>query len=428
MKTLWLHARNCPIRWAVPLLAILDIAVLFLRSRYWIGVWPDAGAAAQVPTYVIGPLVAGAAAWSSSATARHALSEQLAAARVHHAVAEAYRLGATVILLTVPYFIGQVLAVVLTARTHPPGVIIWAGYFGHGLFVTLLTISLGWIIGRLPGSVFGAVASAMACFLFIGVGNRWLDFTIISGHVESAIAPVTLAVRIGLLAVLLLALVWVPASAPIHPRALLGPAIVGVALVVVMSATSATMYRDPPGDDVLCVRGRTTLCVWPEHEKYLPMLRAINSRVDTLPSAFVLPPRMNEFGIERTWHMEDGARGPVMVEDRFGLPEFIIIEGSIWSAADAVATGVMSTTFEYTNREKCRWDSRTDEDRARLDSVQAWLEGYLANGVTPDYETNAPPEMQKAMAKGHAMAGRSRADQFSWAEREVRDFYERYCK
>lgn len=428
MRTFWLHVRNCPIRWAVPPLVILDLAVLFLRNRYWIGVWPEAGAAAQVPTYVIGPLVAGAAAWSSSATARHALSEQLTAARVHPAVVEANRLGATVVLLALPYLVGQVVAVALTARTYPPGSTIWAGYFFHGLFITLLTVSVGWLIGRLPGSVFSAISSAMAVFIFIGLGDRWMDFTVISGDVEKAVSAGALAFRLGFVVVLLIALAWIaPTSSP-GARVMLRPAAALIAVVVTMSVTTTIVYRDPPGDEVLCVQGRTTLCIWPEHEKYLPMLREINARADALPSAFVFPARMTEFGIERTWHMEDSRRGPVMVEDQVGAPTFNIIEGSIWSAADAIATGIMSTTFEYTNREKCRWDSQEDEDRARMRAVGAWLEGYLANGVTPDYQTNAPAKTQEASAVGYAMAAKSRVEQFSWAEKEVRAFYDRYCK
>ncbi|HEY0698625.1 MAG TPA: hypothetical protein VGD43_12545, partial [Micromonospora sp.] len=83
MSAFRLHLRNCPVRWALPVLVALDLAALFLRSRYWIGVWPETGAAAQVPAYLLAPLVAGAAAWAAAAPVRQRTGEQVAAARVH---------------------------------------------------------------------------------------------------------------------------------------------------------------------------------------------------------------------------------------------------------------------------------------------------------------------------------------------------------
>ena len=45
MRGLWLHLRNSPLRYALPVLIAIDLAVLFLRSHFWIGVWPDTGSA-----------------------------------------------------------------------------------------------------------------------------------------------------------------------------------------------------------------------------------------------------------------------------------------------------------------------------------------------------------------------------------------------
>ena len=65
MTALWLHLRTSPIRWALPVLVALDMAVIFLRGRHWIGVWPETGAAAQVPAYLLGVVGAGAACCAS---------------------------------------------------------------------------------------------------------------------------------------------------------------------------------------------------------------------------------------------------------------------------------------------------------------------------------------------------------------------------
>ena len=223
-------------------------------------------------------------------------------------------------------------------------------------------------------------------------------------------------VRLGLVVALLAALLWIPVSGNIPGRAALAPALVFLALIVTMAATTVTMYRTPPGENVTCANGRTSLCVWPEHEKYLPMLGAVNARVDTLPAALRLPPRIVEFGIDRNWHMENGPHGPIMHEDRIGEPSFSILEGSIWSSAGSISTGIMSATFEFTNM-KCRWASRTDADNARLLALGAWRESYLVGGGNPDYHTNAPQEMQDAWTIGRGMARKaSRAEQFSWVD------------
>jgi hypothetical protein len=171
---LWLHVRNSPIRYALPVLIAIDVAVLLLRNRYWIGVWPETGAAAQVPASLLGVVGAGAAAWAAGAPARHRLEEQLTAARVHPARIEAYRLGATLIVLLIPYMVGQAVAFAVTARTFPPGVHLWLGYLLLGVFVTLLAVVLGWACGKLLGPVFAALTAALGFLFLSALLDRWV--------------------------------------------------------------------------------------------------------------------------------------------------------------------------------------------------------------------------------------------------------------
>jgi hypothetical protein len=203
-----LYLRNSPVRWAVPILVVLDVAILFLRSRYWIGVWPQAGAAAQVPAYLLGPLVAGAAAWAAAATQRHGMTEQLASARVPIARREAYRLGATLVWLTVPYGTGQLIAVVLTARTLPPGFGFWVGYAVLGLFVTAAAIALGWSIGSVSTSVFSTLAAALTWVIVFGLMQRALRQVVVSGDPEREVSPAAVTVRLALVCALVGALLW----------------------------------------------------------------------------------------------------------------------------------------------------------------------------------------------------------------------------
>lgn len=179
-----------------------------------------------------------------------------------------------------------------------------------------------------------------------------------------------------------------------------------------------------------CIRGRTSLCIWPEHEKYLPLLRRINARIDALPVAFLLPPRMNEFGIERTWYLVDGPHGPATASKPGSTPEFSILEGSRWSVAGDLATDIMGATFNFENAQhQCTWRVLPAADNARELALDAWMESYLAGGGNPDYHSDAPAEMHSAFAVGLSMAARaSLAEQFSWAEREVNDLHGRYCQ
>ncbi|ASW53169.1 hypothetical protein [Plantactinospora sp. KBS50] len=429
MRPFWLHLRNCPVRWAVPPLIALDLAVLFLRNRYWLGVWPQAGAAAQLAAYLVGPVVAGLAAWTAAAPLRYRMTEQTAAARVPHVVLEAHRLVAAVVLLALPYLVGQAVAFALTARTFPPGVGLWAGYFGYGLFVTLLDFALGWLLGRLFGSVFAALAAALSGVLLITVLSRLAPFGITDGSVEMEVDLTAGLVRLGLIVAVLIAALWISTSGTARFRTAIPALLCLGAVVLTALVTPVRVHRPPAGDDVLCVKGRTTLCIWPEDQKYLPTLRAIGGRVDALPPAFRLPDRMNEYGIEQNWHRADGPHGPTLVEDSLGPPTFYILAGSIWSLAGDLATGIMETTFHFTDLESCTWKARTDTDRTRLNVLGAWLESYLAGGGRRDYHTNAPPEMQAAWAVGREMAAKPSLDeQFGWADGEVRDLSGRYCR
>ncbi|MBY8874177.1 hypothetical protein K7640_20320 [Micromonospora sp. PLK6-60] len=426
MSTVWLHLRTSPIRWALPAFVVIDLAVLFLRNRHWIGVWPETGAAAQVPAYLLGIVGAGAAAWSAGASQRHGLTEQVRAARVPPMVSEAHRLGATVIVLLIPYLIGQATAFAVTARTFPPGVHLWLGYLLLGLFTILTSVALGWACGQLFGPVFAPLAATLG-FLFLTTLLDRDGSVVISGRPEVAVDPLPLALRLGSIVALILVLLWLPAAAasgPVRRRTwLLVP--VALPLVVVMLGTDVVADRKPPGTRVTCVQGSATLCIWPEHEKYLPQLRALNARIDLLPDAFVRPSRINEVGLQKTRYI--GPDGKEYLGYEEGPPIFYILEGSPWSYAGDIGTSISASTFGYQD-EGCDWQRITSSDEPRLWALDAWLEVFLAGGGSPNSHTNAPAQMQQAWAEGRAVAGNpSRAAQFRWAEGEVNELRGRYC-
>ncbi|WP_320067378.1 hypothetical protein [Micromonospora sp. RTGN7] len=428
MSGLWLHIRNSPIRWAFPVLVVLDVAVLFLRNRYWIGDWPETGAAAQVPAYLLGTVGAGAAAWAASASTRQGVEEQLRAARVHPARVEAYRIAATLFVLLVPYLIGQAVAFAVTARTFPPGLHLWLGYVALGLFAILLAVALGWACGRLLGPVFSAFTAALG-FLFLTVGLGRFEFIVVSGRPEVAVDPMPMALRLGLVVALLLIMLWLPGSGAPRQRRRSVAALLPVALslLLVMGATAAVADREPPGDDAICLDGSMRLCIWPEHEKYLPQLREINARIDELPDSFIRPPLIIEAGLHKKQFIVINGKEYLNYAD--DPPFFYVLEGSPWSYAGDIGSAITSKTFGFQDLRACDWMKIIEPDQARLAAISKWMETYLVGGGRPDYHTSASQESQQAWAKGRAVAADpSRANQFRWAEGEVSDLRGRYCQ
>lgn len=80
------------------------------------------------------------------------------------------------------------------------------------------------------------------------------------------------------------------------------------------------------------------------------------------------------------------------------------------------------------DNDSCDWEMITPSDGDRRSTINAWLETYLAGGGDPDYQTNAPAEMQEAWARGREIAkSQSLDEQFQWASGEVNELRGRYC-
>jgi hypothetical protein len=426
VNALWLHLRTSPLRYALPPLVALDIAVLFLRNQHWFGTWPETGAAGQIPAYLIGVLGAGGAAWAASAPDRHRLGEQLAAARVSPARRDAHRLGATFLILLIPYLVGQALAFAITARTFPPGVHLWLGYVLLGVFVLMLATAVGWACGRLLPTTFGALLAAVGFLFMTSVLGQWAGFVVISGRPEVAVDPVPLALRLSMTGSALLIMVRVATDTGRRHRGRASILLLAfLPLLAVMFTTDAVTHRQSPGDAAVCVDGRTRICLWPEHEKYLPQMRDLASRIQALPSSFIVPARIEEEGLTNSTTVSPD--GTVQL-DESGPPTFSILEGSPWSYASDVGIAINAATLGTTDP-KCSLQDLNSTDHSRIAALDAWIEAYLVGGATPDYQTDATSELAKAWAKGRAVAaGDSPADQFRWAESEMRDLRGRYCR
>jgi len=123
--------------------------------------------------------------------------------------------------------------------------------------------------------------------------------------------------------------------------------------------------------------------------------------------------------VERTQFIDDEG----YINTIEGLPPtFMIIEGSPWSYTGAIAGTIMSETWG-----DCFRRDRSDADRLRTHALSAWLNAYLAGSGSPDFSTNAPPDVEAAWAEGRAMAEASLTEQFTWVEREITDLRQSYC-
>jgi hypothetical protein len=418
VSALWFHLRTSPLRWLPVPLAALDLAVLLLRPNYWIGIWPETGAAAQVPAFYLSIIAAGSAAWASSAERRHRLGEQLAAGAVAAPRRDAFRLGAATVILVAPYLLGHAIAFALTARTFPPGVGLWAGYLVMGLVALLLATAFGWAMGRLLSPVFAALCALLGWIVIEAVPGSLVDMNVVSGPAWTGVDPLGIAARLAAVLTLWLSILWLRGGGTRRTRlAAAAPAFAAVAVIGVFATTNGVSERPPP-DRPLCVEGAIELCLWPEHERYLPMVEEANEAAADLPPVFLLPDRLDEFGLIRAEYLVDG-HAFTQVEG-----DFTISEGNRWAIARAMANAIVNETFA-----SCDWEAIRAEGDYTADALVRWIETELAGGGLPEYRVEGAPEgIVSAYREASDIANAlPEKEQHSWAAAQVEHVQGRYC-
>lgn len=421
MSIFWLHLRSSALRWWIGPLLVLDLAMLFLRTDYWMGIWPEAGAAAQVPGFFLSLVGVSAAAWTSGARSRQHVDEQLSAASLSTVRIEAARMAVVLFVVIVPYVVGAVVAAAVTLPQGAPGVGQYFAYVALGLVGLLLATGWGWLLGRLLPGRFAAV-TALLSWLIVGyVLSDTTGMLAISGPPRREVSVEAVTVR-GFVAVLfclsLLALPFRRSAAGVR----LTPAVVAVpvttlGVAVTLLSTQPVVERPIPRA-VPCVQGEIRVCYWPEHEKYVPVMEDVVARAEKLPDVFTLPSRLNEYGTERNDVVANG------VLHRQVGGDFTIAEGSVWSLALDFSIAISGETFQG-----CDWDrAREAKDDRRITAVEHWMEKRLAGGGSPNYRIEAGASVTKARAVGARMAEtKTEKEQFAWAEREVDEFRADYC-
>ncbi|MFG3702297.1 hypothetical protein ACGF5C_31080 [Micromonospora sp. NPDC047620] len=431
MNAVWLHLRSSTGRWAFFPLSVLGIAILFGRSRFWIGIWPETGAAAQVSGLFLSYFAAGMAAWTAAQGQLRGLHEQFAAAARKPFRIEVARFATTLLWLLAPYVVVAGVAFGATASTLPPGIGMYFPYMLLGIVILVLAAAWGWLVGRLLTPRLAAVCALLSWFILASViaestnavrmaGPPWLEVSLTSVGLRMA---ATLA-----FAAAVCALPW----RSVGHRLRLSQAVFGLAAVlglIAAHATNVVSYREPVSKP-LCVRGAIKYCLWPEHAKYVPLVKAVDARVAALPAGLTLPDRVVDYALSGSTRWLD-LDTSIELEGDFP-PEFDISEGSPWALARGVARAIEENVFAEckpnTVADARGHEQRRDPERRR-DQFFAWLEWRLAGGGTPDYTTNAGGALQQAWATGHTIAAeRSEHDQAEWATTLIGETKARFCR
>ncbi|MEU5386809.1 ABC transporter permease [Kitasatospora cineracea] len=375
--------RRSPLRWVFPVLAAIVLLVLFGRSRYWIGVWPQTSAAAQIPAFYLGPAMAGAAAWSAATRRRTGVSAGFAAARPAWRI-EAARFAAALTYGLAAYAVGVVAAVAVTAPEGGPG-FWWPGYVLLGAVLVTGCTALGHLAGRGARSLITVpVVCTLGCLVFLGMfgsaaegAGTGVGLSVLSGYPSRTVAVWSLLAR----AVTVLALAGLAVAGGRQVRTdrsagqwrgrALGTAGGVLALagaVVLWAAAGPLLVQRPVSAHPLCTTGVPKICVWPENQKYLPELQAMSERAGTLPAGrFRVPAQFLEEGL-------DG--GPLGVGNGFYLRE-----GESWE----VATAMGIQTVEATIPPACR-----RADTAQWELI-AWTIARIAGHGVPATVHGGPP-------------------------------------
>ncbi|GAA1903937.1 hypothetical protein GCM10009716_12360 [Streptomyces sodiiphilus] len=409
MRALLLHARSTPLRWLLLPLVVLDLAVILTRDPYWHGLWGDTGAAGQLPVVFLGIFAAGAAAWAAGLRRPASTAELLSAMPRPAHRAELPRMAVVLGIVLLPYLIGQAVCFFVTARTWPAGLHLYLGYLLLGAAALLLACGWGWVIGRLMPNRWGPLAGAFGWLLVVLAVES--ELSVVSGPARLEPDLPLLALR-AVTAVLLLAVcLWLPFGPPARRKAALPWAAVAGAVVLSVVVAGLPVIGERHGSpSALCVTGRTTICLWPEEEKYLALAEEVLERVDALPEGVDMPATVHSFGL-----VDQGREG--------WAGDFTVHGGSVWPLADGVARAVTREIFEG-----CDWDAYFRADDPSLLALERWLEKRLAGGGDPLYTESGLSEQQsEAIRQGMAMTDRPETEQVRWAQDTVSRVKETYC-
>jgi len=419
VKPLMLHVRCSPLRWLPVPLTILAAALLIIRSHYWIGIWPETGAAGQVTAYFISIVGAGASAWASGSIARNRMSDQLSAAPISTYKINLLQMITVLILILPTYFLAHLGAALVTlSSATAAGLGVWAGYFLMGLLNIFLAIAWGWLFGKFLSSLFAALSAVLSWVIFQTLLLGRLDLGVASGSPEISVNIGVVTLRMLAALFLIASIIGLPYVQGVSRKGWRSLALSTSAIVLVgasLAATSVLGFRKPPSGPP-CVKGVMQLCFWPEHTKYRSMISSFDSRAAELPQIFKFPARVNEYGLDPIRTTGD----VVYVDSR---PSFVIQDGNRWSLALSLSNDVVSETFKG-----CDFGAVERANDNGIEQVGRWLEGYLAGGGVRDYRTSGVSTSTfDAWRTADGISSLPLSQQLAWSEREVTRLRAAFC-
>jgi hypothetical protein len=416
MRVFWIEIRRSPMRWALPLLLAMALGMLFGRNTLWIGVWPQASAAAQNPAWLIAPAVAAVAAWSAGRARRIGATDLMAAGSRPGWQREAAHLGATIVYGLIPLALAAAVAAAVSLPDAGPG-FLWPSYLLLGATLVCLAAGLGHLIGAVVRSAVAAPAAALAVLLMLA-GTR-SSFHVLSGPPHLQFATPALVWR-GALAAAVVAAAIVIAVLGIHRRhdlvarhtAYAGTAIVAVVVAIAMTAQSGPLRLErPPPSEPLCSSDTPVVCVWPEHRAHLSALAAAAQRLAAVPeqTGIAVPDRFHERGLE----------APADAD----LRGFTLALHGEWPAVRGMVAATMQETFGNT---LCMAATPHDADRrsAALGQLQEWLVTWSFNGPKPPDFFGGDPAAEHEANRVWDLPD---AQQFRWAAMQVATIEETPC-
>jgi len=400
----------------------VGLLVLYNRPTYWVGIWPETGAAVAVSAFFMSLFVAGSSAW---AAARLELMDvrALAAARTNRRLfVEGNLWAAALFWLTAPLLAVAALAAATTAASGvQAGFPSFVGYGILGLLLVWLAGAWGWIVGRLLEPLVAALAAALSWFIIGSLAGEITGATPVSGPPWIALQASALVLRSSAALLLIVTIVALTGRSEDQRSRLKGAAFVAVAALVVAASHVALPVQQPrsPVASPLCVNGHIEYCLWPEHEKYVPLIRQVDAEVGAVPLDLPLPPKIVDYSLSGSTQWIDGNQVELPGEY---APEFDISEGSRWALARGVAKAITRSVLST-----CERSAAIEDPAHHWDLLLAWLEVRLAGGGSPDYTTNAPANIQAAWFEARRVSVElNDAQQAAWAV-SVIDGHQKYC-
>lgn len=399
------------------LLSLANLALIAFRPHFWIGLWTETGAAGQVSSFYLSLMACALAAFAASASSRNGMGEQLAAGRVSPGRVDVVSLSALVLTFFIPYCVGILGTAAFTAATWPPGILLWLGYVLMGWLAIFLGLLWGWIIDQYLNALFAAVAAIVTWYAFETIVTAGRFLTVVSGPSWQMASPLALGVRY-LASALCLLLIYAAGRARQKPtitwvgRVL---PVVGLGCVVTAVLSTVGIVNRPVPPSPTCVDGAIEVCLWPEDVVYVPMIMAMLERVAALPSSLVVPERVDQYGLRRTYFTFNGEN----VEQLEGLD---ISEGNKSALALGLSDFIIAETLKG-----CSFVEPAVEPAP--EAVRRWVELYLTDSRTPDYRVSGVPDyITEAWDDADQVyVSRNASQQNEWVNSEIDAFREAHC-